>query len=324
MAVFYFVVTATAAELALRTLRPDWVGNWSERSRFYGFDSVLGWKGLPHVSGTFKRGGFAVTVTHNRLGFRDPKEKLDQEGRPNIVVLGDSYVWGYGVEQEALLTTQLEKKMHGVPVINMGVSGYGSDQELLLFETIANPIPVAWLIVIVTLPSDFDNNTHSVQYGYSKPYFTLNPDGLKLRNVPVPADTRSQKLRRFLVQNLAIYNLLDSGRQGDATNGDEVELTARILERLDAAGRQRGARSLFVINPSMEPSTQRPYQKPNVQRLARRLARAGLDVIDLTSHFQEFQRSSGARLTLARDPHWNPETHRRVAQILADHIGGRR
>ena len=56
-------------------------------------------------------------------------------GTQHIVVLGDSLVWGFGVEEHELFTHVLEEKLRpGARVINLGVSGYSTDQELLLYR----------------------------------------------------------------------------------------------------------------------------------------------------------------------------------------------
>ena len=48
-----------------------------------------------------------------------------------VLVLGDSFTWGFGVEQEQIFTEVIENSRKDVEVINAGVSGYSPDQELI-------------------------------------------------------------------------------------------------------------------------------------------------------------------------------------------------
>ena len=70
-----------------------------------------------------------------------------------MIVLGDSFVWGYGVDDHQIFTSLMEKKA-GPPleVINLGVSGFGNDQEFLLWNSLGyrwKPDEVLLLITVV-------------------------------------------------------------------------------------------------------------------------------------------------------------------------------
>jgi len=197
-------------------------------------------------------------------------------------VLGDSFVWGYGVEQSEALPAQLEARLPQGAVLNAGLSGYGNDQELLLLEGLGARIPADWVVVVVNLPSDFDNNTHDVQYGYPKPYYTLSLSGLELRNVPVPLSTRGQVVRRWLIGHFGLYSILERSRQDPPTEPDAVEVTARLLERITKVAEQRGARTLFVLNPAVSVSGQALQEDARMLALVARLATSRQNVLDLT------------------------------------------
>ncbi len=64
-----------------------------------------------------------------RPGFRD--EPLGKE-QP-IIVLGDSFTWGVGVDRRFLWTELLEEET-GVNFVNMAYCGYGTTQERLVLE----------------------------------------------------------------------------------------------------------------------------------------------------------------------------------------------
>ena len=68
----------------------------------------------------------------NSAGMRDDEESLDA---PPVVVLGDSFAMGWGVEQNETIADYLEKKMD-VTVLNAGISSYGTSRELKILSRV--------------------------------------------------------------------------------------------------------------------------------------------------------------------------------------------
>ena len=75
---------------------------------------------------------FTTHYDVNRIGVRDDDQSLQQ---PQIVVLGDSYAMGWGVEQNETFP-QLLEQMTGRWVLNAGVSSYGTVREMRMLERI--------------------------------------------------------------------------------------------------------------------------------------------------------------------------------------------
>jgi lysophospholipase L1-like esterase len=80
-----------------------------------------------------------VRFRTNELGLRDEPVPLPVEDELRVLVLGDSVTVGWGVSAEdrfserleKMLTDQLERPVH---VINSGVSGYNTEQELIFLR----------------------------------------------------------------------------------------------------------------------------------------------------------------------------------------------
>ena len=80
--------------------------------------------------------GRRITVRINSKGLRDVEHAYDKPaGIFRILVIGDSFTEGTLVELDEAYPKQLERRLrergHQVEVINAGVGGYGTDQELL-------------------------------------------------------------------------------------------------------------------------------------------------------------------------------------------------
>lgn len=95
------------------------------------FDEKLSYM-LKTGSCTFKNREFSTTVNINSRGLRDDEESLE---KPEIIVLGDSFSMGWGVEQDESFPQILEK-LSGKKVLNTGIPSYGTAREFMLFETL--------------------------------------------------------------------------------------------------------------------------------------------------------------------------------------------
>ena len=79
---------------------------------------------------TFSNIEFSTELLINHLGLRDEEAALEA---PDVIVLGDSYVMGWGVQQEETLSRVLARAS-GLKVLNAGVSSYGTVRALKLLD----------------------------------------------------------------------------------------------------------------------------------------------------------------------------------------------
>jgi hypothetical protein len=183
-------------------------------------DSLLGWSLTPGAEGVSRRTGAPVEYQINSLGLRG-RETGYQKPKDifRIVVVGDSRTFGWGVPIEKHFTTLLEGYFKGVEVINLGVSGYGVDQELLRLRQEGFRFEPDLVIAYVAHYGG-NRHMHTMRWGSAKPRFVLRPDSLVLTNSPV------RRVRE--APSLAVIRILQSaGQKTDPETGeipDSVEL----------------------------------------------------------------------------------------------------
>jgi lysophospholipase L1-like esterase len=124
-------------------------------------DSSVGFRMVPQYSGTM--GVEAVPLRTNSWGLRDREYGPRPEGGLRIYVLGDSMVFGYGVPIEDTFTRFLEGSLQrrlgrNVEVVNGGVPGYGTLQELQFFEQTVDEVKPDVVIVALTVWNDISDN----------------------------------------------------------------------------------------------------------------------------------------------------------------------
>jgi hypothetical protein len=104
-------------------------------SSYYRRDEELGFVPRPNVEGVHRqKGSFAATFSTNSLGLRDREHTYaKREDVTRAVVLGDSFAWGWGVNDDEVFTSVLEAAVGDLEVINLGVKAYTLPQEILYF-----------------------------------------------------------------------------------------------------------------------------------------------------------------------------------------------
>jgi hypothetical protein len=178
----------------------------SEDSLAYDFDPGLGWAPVPGSVGTVS--SFRTThYKHNSLGLRD--EEISLDGKPTIVFLGDSFVWGLDNEAEERFSDLLKPRLPDYQVLAAGVSGFGTDQEYLLLQRIWPKVKPAVVVLIFCALNDRQDNTRSLYYQhYYKPYFETKTDGsLELKGLPVPRSHLMYFRDVWLVRNVWLARL---------------------------------------------------------------------------------------------------------------------
>ncbi len=103
-------------------------------------DAELWARLAPNYTTTIVTPGWITHVSTNALGMRDREIPLKAAGTYRVLVSGDSWAFGPGVEIGQTFPKVLERKLNAAfpdrrfEVFNAGVEGYGTDQELLLLR----------------------------------------------------------------------------------------------------------------------------------------------------------------------------------------------
>ncbi|XXX77378.1 carbamoyltransferase N-terminal domain-containing protein [Sorangium sp. So ce134] len=145
---------------------------------------------IPH-----ERGGYLVRT--NAQGFRaDVDYAPRRQGKPRILVFGDSMTAGDGCENHERYTEQLGRLL-SAEVYNYGLSGSGTDQQTLILEELAAEVEADLIIlavyienverVLATHRPAIDSATGR-KVLVPKPYFELVDGELVVRQQPVPRD----------------------------------------------------------------------------------------------------------------------------------------
>ena len=182
-------LTLAAAELALRA--GGWGADPAEaHASLLRYDSTIGWTKNPRGSVVYRRDGDRIRETSNTFGGRGPDLNPAAENDRRVLFLGDSFCEGYLVGDAEVFSFVLGKLRPSLRVINLGVAGYSTDQELLLYQREGIPLKPQ-LVVLLFFDNDVWFNSVTHEYRASKPVFEMTEGGLRLTGVPVPRPDRS-------------------------------------------------------------------------------------------------------------------------------------
>lgn len=155
---------------------------------FYTTDIVRGYALQPGMSGWYRKEGEAY-VSINSDGQRDREHaKAKPADTIRIAVLGDSYVEALQVSLEDAFPVVMERSLQTCPafagkqveVINFGVSGYSTAQELLtLREKVWDYAPDIVLLAVTT-NNDITDNLRALKRTEEIPYFVYRDGQLTL------------------------------------------------------------------------------------------------------------------------------------------------
>ncbi len=135
------LAVAAACLLAEGLLRVVWdrpasphVMQLFDGKTYYRPDPEFGQLPRPNVAGVHP--GFDAPFTTNSRGLRGRREFVVPKpaGVTRVVVLGDSFAWGYGVADDEIFTAELQRRFPRTEVVNLGVISFDLRGDLAYFE----------------------------------------------------------------------------------------------------------------------------------------------------------------------------------------------
>lgn len=177
LAVASIVVVLLVLELGLRAAGVSFPA-------FYIEDADLGSALRPGAEGRFRGEGGSWTRI-NSDGMRDREHGVAKPaGTVRIAVLGDSFAEAMPVEQDQAFWTVMERELaRAVPgkkieVLNFGVSGYGTGQELIMLRRRVWKYQPDIVLLAFFTGNDVRNNSRALNHDPAVPYFVYQGDRL--------------------------------------------------------------------------------------------------------------------------------------------------
>ena len=237
---FGLLFGALIAEIALR------VAGYSY-PEFYQPDESRGYALRPNMEGWYRKEGEAY-VRINNDGLRDNEHtKAKPPDTFRIAVLGDSYPEAFPVALEDTFWAVMERKLQQggaftgrkIEVINFGVSGYGTAQELITLRERVWEYSPDVVMLAVTTNNDISDNARALKKTDEVPYFVYRDGKLALDDSF--KETRAFRWRQSRLNRIGRW-IRDHSRLIQAINqghhGFKIWLAARRARNTPASGSQ--------------------------------------------------------------------------------------
>lgn len=190
-------------------------------------DPHVGWRHRPGVERTFvdcstPRSEFQTRVRFDANGFRGPgREAAKGAGTFRILLLGDSFTEALQVEEDETFAALLERSLDparsgAIEVWNGGVSGYGTDNELLAWRNGLSRLAPDLVILVMSQNDVYENSREMIEAGPlpypDKPYFVRRSGGVpQLQNDPVSSFEPPPRAFREWLAERPLYRLVTGG-----------------------------------------------------------------------------------------------------------------
>lgn len=334
-----FLITCALMEGVLRLFYAV-PPTWREPQTRHLKSPLLGWV-LPPSSESFT---IDAPVRVNALGLRDEELAVEKPlGTKRVLCLGDSFTFALGVRLEDLYVKQLERRLTEaagdarIEVINAGVAGYNTRQELITFLTLGASLDPD-LVVVGFYWNDLVGNEEPLPDLATTPRIA---SGEKLPSEERRASWIPAPIRDALRKSVLLYLTVTGAKgliarfdppddpysrvQRALLSGDAATLEphwkatgARLLE-IASAAKARGIPVILLVFPS---ENEVRHDFPDLvfgAALEKIWAPTGFPFIDLTARYRQSLRE-GANPFLPYDLHPNATGMRIASDALFDVI----
>jgi hypothetical protein len=201
----------------------------------------------------------------NALGYRDHEFEKEKHGRRRILFFGDSFVLGAGVPPGQSLPKMLERGLGpAAEVLNLGVYGYGPDQELVAFLRDGVPLHPDLVLLGLFPGNDFedlvknelwvlDASGHVVRNQTNPVAAVLPRSALLLKaRVALTGHFLEPDVERNLVKRLVVDPYTRLAAPSDEGSRRRLSLMEAVLETWKAETAHRGIPLGVVMIPAYE------------------------------------------------------------------------
>jgi len=301
------VLTSAGGKLS-RRLQPRETP-WEELVRF---EPEVGWIPLPGLD-THARAGHLFHLSTDEEGWRGPTSLHDAD----IVVVGDSFAFGYGASDRDLFTEQVP----GLSAKGVGANGYSMVQGLLWMERLGERLRDRTVVWIVYYGNDLYENLVPNQGRYRMPFVRESATGRNDWQVvtehvgPEPWPFHRDRWYDQILAEICSRTFVS-------------DRAFRACEYLIGRGRdlcrEAGARLALVGNPDVD-----MVRPGGIAHLRERSSAPGTFDVGrpdrelasmcerLEVPFYALSSVLTVRDHLPWDCHWSPQGHRKVARVLA-------
>jgi len=307
-ALIVFITFLLLAELALRVFAV-----LSNRPRLYRLDPVAGYTCKPSLNHMLKRyGDQAYYYSTDAHGFRLTAPKDATRAGASIVILGDSFTFGYCVNDEDSVGYLLSENT-GRPVVSLSAAGYSPDIELALLRTYlqdADRKTSVGHIVVLICDNDFKGVTY--RYYFHRPKAHFEATGATYRERP-PYLGYLDHLMDWSYLAYTILTRIGPGRQTTNVPYEESpRLLAHVIHEIHTLCQSHGLPATFLFVEHLDkPQVSKNMRDEFVDTCKQQGIEVRVITQDILANVEDYR-----TLLTTDDWHWNRQGAEKVSAII--------
>jgi len=290
---------------------------WSENLMVVRGPQVFAFR--PHAAGQFPGNADQSRLFPYRInahGLRDRDRPAKKPGSTRVLVIGDSYTWGYAVAEEEAFPQVAERLLrdrgHGeIEVINGGVPDYNSRQERQLLEQLL-PIYQPDAVFLAYVVNDAEPPTAmpvppEEAYRHSRSWFLTEA-----------ADHLNRRVFRRRLLPTTKVNVASSYLEGFETESVKWKDSREAIRQMRDLSGAAGASFRVMMMPDFTQEFDDRYAFRAIHDAVTTWGgELNIPTDDLLDHFRG---EDHQQLWVPWDGHPNAEAHRRIAEFLVTRI----
>ena len=276
-----------------------------------------------------------ITYKINSLGLRDREYSIQKpDGVYRILIIGDSFTEGWGIEQDRTYSDQLEKLLidrfpvRKIEVINAGVASYSPILEYLYLKERGLALEPD-LVILAFDMTDFldekeyakvttldENNQPIAVRPFTPGHIQTYVNNLKNPQI-------ENKLAAYIAKYSALARLISQpkAKQLDVSglfkpNHESWQLVQKHLQLISELLNDNKINFLLITYPYYDQLKNDFFLQPQ-KDLAQFAKEQNIDFVDLTQYFRDQEAESSY---IKRDVHLSEKGHLLVADKLADYL----
>lgn len=301
------------------------------------YDELLGWVNVPnlYIEDMYGPGVYLKT---NGQAFRNDEDFTTEvpPGKVRIICSGDSFTFGYGVNNDQTWCQRLVAKDNHLETVNMGQGGYGVDQAYLWYKRDGQKIEHD-IHLFAFITTDFKRMERAEFNGYGKPLLTLENEALTITNVPVPRRSfwvpwltqhrdAIEALKSVQLMRQIFFDEAAAGEPVEAAQGSPEIVARKILEDLASLNQAKQSTLVLVYLPGQN-FTDKDLTK--WRRLVRTAAeQQDILFIDLVEEFKDWTPDELATMFIPKGAldyqgaagHYTAKGNQYVADVLYERL----
>jgi lysophospholipase L1-like esterase len=295
-------------------------------------DEKLGYRLAPNYEIEHKKSEFNTLIKINSEGLRDYEHQKDKKSSLfRILVMGDSFTFGLGVNSEETYAKVLEtllnqnlaaKTQKKYEVINAGIDGYGTEQEYFYLKELGNQYRPD-LVIVGLYANDITDVMQTIPFIYNK-------NRIKTRFYFLSYLKELHTILKVTLRNDIQSTILQIYQDQYTPQFEKaLQKTQKILLETRDFIHSIGAEMVIVIVPLTFEIGRSEWEKGQFGHLYRDEF-FNKNMHKFSTIFTEFGkveeihtlpllpifRKSKKKLYYVRDPHWNKEGHLLAAESI--------